>query len=166
MYFNTCICKIKFWHCSSCFRRLYRTFKDSKYLYMLMEACLGGELWTILRDRWHLSIHFLFSCMVAVWISTTKQSCFFPNHRGNFDDSTTRFYTACVVEAFAYLHSKGIIYRDLKPENLILDHRGYAKLVNIGCHKDTQYSPFSSVFWGWKVNNNHLEHCTSLKYSN
>lgn len=50
--------------------------------------------------------------------------------RGSFEDSTTRFYTACVVEAFAYLHSKGIIYRDLKPENLILDHRGYAKLVS------------------------------------
>lgn len=51
--------------------------------------------------------------------------------RGSFEDSTTRFYTACVVEAFAYLHSKGIIYRDLKPENLILDHRGYAKLVSV-----------------------------------
>lgn len=49
--------------------------------------------------------------------------------RGSFEDSTTRFYTACVVEAFAYLHAKGIIYRDLKPENLILDSRGYAKVV-------------------------------------
>ncbi len=49
--------------------------------------------------------------------------------RGTFDDSMTRFYTGCVVEAFAYLHGKGIVYRDLKPENLLIDLRGYIKLV-------------------------------------
>lgn len=31
--------------------RMYRTFKDNKYVYMLLEACLGGEIWSLLRDR-------------------------------------------------------------------------------------------------------------------
>ncbi|XP_051794947.1 cGMP-dependent protein kinase 1-like isoform X1 [Acanthochromis polyacanthus] len=98
--------------------RLYRTFRDSKYLYMLLEVCLGGELWSLLRDR------------------------------GLFDDGITRFYTGCVIEALAFLHSRGIIYRDLKPENIILDHRGYAKLVDFGFAKKVGLGKKTWTFCG------------------
>ncbi|XP_032190604.1 cGMP-dependent protein kinase 2 isoform X4 [Mustela erminea] len=91
--------------CSPFIVKLYRTFKDAKYVYMLLEACLGGELWSILRDR------------------------------GSFDEATSKFCVACVTEAFDYLHRLGIIYRDLKPENLILDAEGYLKLVDFGFAK-------------------------------
>lgn len=81
------------------FFRLYQTYKDNRYVYMLMEACLGGEVWTLLRDR----------------------RC--------FDDNAACFVIACVVEALDYLHGADVVYRDLKPENLLLDQQGFVKLV-------------------------------------
>ncbi|VDK38194.1 unnamed protein product, partial [Taenia asiatica] len=85
--------------------KLFKTFRDNKFVYMLMEFCPGGELWTVLRDR------------------------------RTFDDKLTRFSLACVIEAFDYLHHQGIIYRDLKPENMLLTSNGYIKLCDFGFAK-------------------------------
>merc|ERR1719453_3068073 len=52
-----------------------------------------------------------------------------------FDVETTRFYAACVSSAFMYLHDKKIVYRDLKPENLMFDADGYLKVVDFGFAK-------------------------------
>ncbi|XP_008194015.1 cGMP-dependent protein kinase, isozyme 1 [Tribolium castaneum] len=87
--------------------RLYRTYRDKKFLYFLLEPCLGGDLWT------HLY----------------KQKPRF------LDENHAKFYTACVVEAFNYLHERLIIYRDLKPENLLIDAKGYVKLTDFGFAK-------------------------------
>lgn len=82
-------------------KRLYKTYRDNKYLYFLMEPCLGGDVWSILQQHKH------------------------------FDEQTAQFMAACVIVALEYLHSKHFIYRDLKPENLLLDSRGYIKLVTL-----------------------------------
>ncbi|XP_061586654.1 cGMP-dependent protein kinase 2 isoform X2 [Cololabis saira] len=98
--------------------KLYRTFRDNKYVYMLLEACLGGEIWSLLRDR------------------------------GSFDEPTAKFCVGCVTEAFEYLHRKGVLYRDLKPENLLLDTDGYIKLVDFGFAKKIRCGQKTWTFCG------------------
>lgn len=46
-----------------------------------------------------------------------------------------RFYTAIVTACFEYLHRKSIIFRDLKPENLLIGNDGYLKLTDFGFAK-------------------------------
>lgn len=79
--------------------------QDSKYLYLVLELINGGELFTYLRN---------------VESFTTDQS---------------RFYAATVATCFEYLHNKNIIFRDLKPENLLIANDGYLKLTDFGFAK-------------------------------
>jgi serine/threonine protein kinase len=85
--------------------QFYQAIQDDKYIYFLMEVLLGGELFKYLRAE------------------------------TQFSESWTRFYGASVLLAFSELHSKKIAYRDLKPENLVLDSKGYVKLVDFGLAK-------------------------------
>ncbi|KAJ3867391.1 cAMP dependent protein kinase [Lentinula novae-zelandiae] len=84
---------------------LFATFQDSLNVYMLMSYIPGGELFTHLRRA------------------------------QRFTPDVTRFYLATIILALKYLHSYNIIYRDLKPENLLLDSRGYLRLTDFGFAK-------------------------------
>ncbi|XP_070760312.1 LOW QUALITY PROTEIN: cGMP-dependent protein kinase 1 [Enoplosus armatus] len=98
--------------------RLHKTFRDTECLYILTEACLGGDLWSLLKDK------------------------------GCLDECSTRFYTACAVEALTFLHCRGVIYRDVKPENVVLDEHGYAKLIGSRCLKKVEVGQKTWTFCG------------------
>lgn len=64
---------------------------------------------------------------------------------GSFDEATAMFYAANVLLALEFLHSKGIVYRDLKPENLLLDLTGYIKVADFGFAKKIGKEPTFTI---------------------
>jgi len=88
--------------------RLHRTLRDQNHIYFLLEPSMGGELFSVLRTREF------------------------------FDAPTAQFYAAIVVSVFEYMHSKDTLYRDLKPENLLMDADGYLRVTDFGFAKKTR----------------------------
>ena len=97
--------------------RLHQTFKDANNLYLLLEMVQGGELFTFLH--------------------CSERS---EEYVGN---DHACFYASNVLLAFEYLHERSILYRDLKPENLLIDHEGYIKVVDFGFAKIVQNRTFT-----------------------
>ena len=54
---------------------------------------------------------------------------------GRFNENRARFYAAEIILAIECLHENGIIYRDLKPENVLLDANGHIKITDFGLSK-------------------------------
>ncbi|XP_053574045.1 serine/threonine-protein kinase N1 isoform X2 [Bombina bombina] len=70
-------------------------------------------------------------------------------HSEVFSQTRAMFYAACVLLGLQFLHSKNIVYRDLKLDNLLLDSEGYVKLADYGlCKEGMGPSDRTSTFCG------------------
>ena len=85
--------------------QFFRSFKDDYNIYFLQEYIGGVELFDAIRDI------------------------------GLLDTAQAQFYTASMILAIEHLHSLKVIYRDLKPENVMVDKEGYIKLIDMGTAK-------------------------------
>ena len=78
-------------------------FQERDSLYLVTDFMPGGDL------RYHL-------------IKKHKK----------FSEKEAQFILACLILALEYLHNNGVIFRDLRPENILIDSKGYAKITDFG----------------------------------
>ena len=81
-------------------------FQSDSKLFFVLEYCPGGELF------------------------------FYLNQIDRFKEDVARFYASNIVLAIHHIHSQNIVYRDLKPENVLVDHDGYLKIADFGLSKE------------------------------
>jgi len=85
---------------------MYMAFQSKDKLFFVLDFCAGGELFFQLQKL------------------------------GKFPEDRARFYAAEIILAISYVHSLKIIYRDLKPENVLIDASGHIRLTDFGLSKE------------------------------
>ena len=93
-------------------------FQTEERIYFVMPFVRGGELFQHLRTARY------------------------------FPEEKVKFYAASIGLALDYLHSKGIIYRDIKPENILIGEDGYLKLIDFGMAKIIKNGEKATSFCG------------------
>lgn len=88
--------------------KLVFSFQTPSNLYMAVELCENGDLSEILDQESLL------------------------------DEDIAKFLTAELILAMKHMHNKGVIFRDLKPENLLIDSRGHLRLADFGLAKQNE----------------------------
>ena len=65
-----------------------------------------------------------------------------------FPEKNVKFYAAIIGLSLDYLHKKGIVYRDIKPENILIERDGYLKLIDFGMAKILKDDEKTNSFCG------------------
>ena len=86
--------------------RLLETFETDKYFLIVMELCCGGDLLTYVRKRRRLA------------------------------EPLAKYLFKQIVEGVGHVHSKHIIHRDIKLDNILLDAQGHIKIGDFGVSKE------------------------------
>ncbi|KAI0527160.1 hypothetical protein KFK09_002759 [Dendrobium nobile] len=100
---------------SACIVKLYCSFQDEEYLYLIMEYLPGGDMMTLLMRKDTLT------------------------------EDEAMFYVAETVLAIESIHKHNYIHRDIKPDNLLLDRNGHMKLSDFGLCKPLDSSSFPNL---------------------
>jgi len=86
---------------------LVGSFQDQDFLYLLLPFNQGGELFNVVHT----------------------------DQRDGLDNNASQFYAGCIIESLGYLHARNIVYRDMKPENALIDKDGYCIMIDFGFAK-------------------------------
>eukprot|EP00501_MAST-03F_sp_TOSAG23-6_P000472 GSMAST32.ASY1.ANO1.485.1 assembled CDS len=96
-----------------CILHLFGTWQNKDFLYMFLEFVPGGDLWTVLYD-----------------------SDVLPFTRfGGLKENISRNYVSLVLLAIQHIHKSFYIFRNLKPENILITRSGYIKVSDFGFAK-------------------------------
>ena len=102
--------------------QLVAAHQDTSFLYLLLDFHPGGELFNLIHDN-------------------------IPNFQ--LTELHAQFYTACIADALWYMHCRcNVVYRDLKPENVVIDRKGCPVLVDFGYARPLTSSEFSYTMCG------------------